>query len=108
MSEEDFRDVTIHVDLCQFTKAVMAASAMIEATAKQYDNVSAEFKDGLLMLCKEMKSHADYIYAGVIEPNETFQLTTKIGVKSEIDKLDSLIGVFERVQKKKSSDKKGE
>lgn len=108
MSEESFRDVTINVNLSQFTKAVMAASAMIETTAEQYDDVSAEFSDGLLALCKEIKSHADYIYAGVIEPSETIQLTTKIGIKAEIDKLDDLIDAFEQVQKKKSSDKKGD
>lgn len=60
------------------------------------------------MLCKEMKSHADYIYTSAIEPSETIQLTTKIGVKAEIDKLDKLIDAFEQVQKKKSSDKKGD
>lgn len=100
MSEKDFRDVTINVNLSQFTKAVMSASAMIETTAEQYDDVSVEFSDGLLALCKEIKSHADYIYAGVIEPSETIQLTTKIGIKAEIDKLDSLIDAFEQVQKK--------
>lgn len=43
MSEKVFRGATIHVDLCQFTKAIMAASAMIETTAEQYDDVSVEF-----------------------------------------------------------------
>ena len=72
--------------------------------------MSAEFSDGLLALCKEIKSHADYIYTGVIEPSETIQLTTKIGIKAEIDKLDDLIDAFEHVQKKqpKLEGKKGE
>lgn len=102
MSEESFREVVVNVNLSQFTKAVTAASAMIETTAKQYNNVSAEFSDGLFALCKEIKSHANYIYASVIEPSKTVQLTTKVSIKAEIDKLDSLIDAFEQVQKKKS------
>lgn len=77
MSEEISRGATIHVDLGQFTKAIMVASTIIETTAEHRDDVSAEFSDGLLMLGKEMKSHADYIYTGAIEPSETIQLTTK-------------------------------
>lgn len=42
------------------------------------------------------------IYTVAIKSSKTVLLTTKIRIKSEIDKLDSLIDAFEQVQKKQS------
>ena len=108
MSEEITRTVTITVNLSQFTKAVMAARAMIEAAVERYDDTATSFNEGLLALGNEMKTHADYIYTVAIESSKTVLLTTKIRIKSEIDKLDSIIDAFEQAQKKQSSNKKGE
>jgi hypothetical protein len=104
MSEEITRTATITVNLSQFTKAVMTVCAMVEAAIEQYDDASTGFNEGILVLGNEMKTHADYIYNAAIESSKTIQLTTKISIKSEIDKLDSLIDAFEQVQKKQSSD----
>lgn len=101
MSEEISKTVTVCVNLNQFTRAVMAACAMIEAAVEQYDD-TATFNEGLLALGNEMKTHADYIYTVAIKSSKTVLLTTKIRIKSEIDKLDSLIDAFEQVQKKQS------
>lgn len=106
MSEKLEKNITLCVNMAQFTKAVMAVSAMVEATVERYDDTSKEFNDGLLALGNEMKTYADYIYEAVIEGSKTISLTTKISVKSEIDKLDSLMDAFEEVQKKKSIEKK--
>lgn len=108
MSEEISKTVTVCVSLNQFAKAVMAACAMIEAAVEQYDDTATSFNEGLLALGNEMKTHADYIYNAVIESSKTISLTTKIRIKSDIDKLDNLIDALEQVQKKQSSKKKGE
>jgi fructoselysine-6-P-deglycase FrlB-like protein len=107
MSEEISKTVTVCVSLNQFAKAVMAACAMIEAAVEQYDDTATRFNEGLLALGNEMKTHVDYIYTVAIKSSETVLLTTKIRIKSEIDKLDSLIDAYEQVQKKQSSKKKG-
>ena len=107
MSEEISKTVTVCVSLNQFAKAVMAACAMIEAAVEQYDDTTTRFNEGLLALGNEMKTHVDYIYNAVIESNKTVLLTTKIRIKSEIDKLDRLIDAYEQVQKKQSSNKEG-
>lgn len=107
MSEEISKTVTVCVNPNQFTKAVMAVCAMIEAAVEQYDDASTSFNEGMLALSNEMKTHADYIYTVAIESSKTVLLTTKIRIKSEIDKLDSLIDAFEQVQKKQSGKKKG-
>lgn len=106
MSEEISKTVTVCVSLNQFTKAVMAACAMIEAAVEQYDDTATGFSEGLLALGNEMKIHADYIYTVAIKSGKTVLPTTKIRIKSEIDKLDSLIDAYEQVQKKQSSKKK--
>lgn len=106
MSEKITRTATITVDLSQFTKAVVATCAMVEATIEQYDDTATRFNEGLLALGNEMKTHADYIYTVAIKSSKTVLLTTKIRIKSEIDKLDSLMDAYEQVQKK-SSGKKG-
>ena len=106
MSEKITRTATITVDLSQFTKAVVATCAMIEAAVEQYDDTATRFNEGLLALGNEMKTHADYIYTVAIKSSKTVLLTTKIRIKSEIDKLDSLMDAYEQVQKK-SSGKKG-
>lgn len=100
MSEEVIATTTAWVDLGQLTKAVVAACAMVEAAIEQYDDASTGFNEGILALGNEMKTHADYIYNAVIESSKTIQLTTKISIKSEIDKLDNLIDAFGQVQKK--------
>lgn len=107
MSEEISKTVTVCVSLNQFTKAVMAACAMIEAAVEQYDDTATRFNEGLLALGNEMKTHADYIYTVAIKSSKTVLLTTKIRIKAEIDKLDSLIDAYEQIQKKQSSKKKG-
>lgn len=108
MSEEISKTVTVCVSLNQFAKAVMAACAMIEAAVEQYDDTATRFNEGLLALGNEMKTHADYIYTVAIKSSKTVLLTTKIRIKSEIDKLDRLIiDAFEQVQKKQSGKKKG-
>lgn len=106
MSEEISKTVTVCVSLNQFAKAVMAACAIIEAAVEQYDDASTRFNEGLLALGNEMKTHADHIYTVAIESSDDVSLTTKIRIKSEIDKLDRLIDAFEQVQKKQSSRKK--
>ena len=106
MSEEITKTATITVSLSQFAKAVMAVCAMVEAAVEQYDDTATSFNEGLLALGNEMKTHADYIYTVAIKSSKTVLLTTKICIKAEIDKLDSLIDAFEQVQKKKSSKKK--
>nr|DAV53598.1 MAG TPA: hypothetical protein [Caudoviricetes sp.] len=107
MSEEITRTATITVDLSRFTKAVMATCAMIEAAIEQYDDASTGFDEWMLALGNEMNTYADYIYEAVIEPSKTASLTAKIRIKSEIDKLDSLIDAFEQAIKKQSNNKKG-
>ena len=102
MSEKITRTATINVDLSRFTKAIVATCAMVEAAIEQYDDVSTGFNEGMLALGNEMKTYVDYIYNAVIEPSKTVLLTTKIRIKSDIDKLDNLIDAFEQVQKKKS------
>lgn len=97
MSEEITRTATITVGLAQFTKAIMAVCAMVEATIEQYDDTSTGFNEGILALGNEMKTHADYIYNVAIESSKTVLLTTKIRIKSEIDKLDRLIDAYEQV-----------
>ena len=106
MSEKITRTATINVDLSRFTKAVVATCAMVEAAIEQYDDASTGFNEGILALGNEMKTYADCIYTVAIESSKTVLLTTKIRIKSEIDKLDRLIDAFEQVQKK-SSGKKG-
>lgn len=106
MSEEISKTVTVCVSLNQFARAVMAACAMIEVAVEQYDDASTGFNEGLLALGNEMKTHADYIYTVAIKSSKTVLLTTKIRIKSEIDKLDSLVDAFEQVQKKQSGKKK--
>jgi hypothetical protein len=107
MSEKITRTATITVDLSRFTKAVAATCAMVEVAIEQYDDTATSFNEGILALGNEMKTYADYIYNAAIESNDDVSLTTKIRIKSEIDKLDSLIDAFEQVQKKQSSNKKG-
>lgn len=107
MSEEISKTMTVCVSLNQFTKAVMAVCAMIEAAIEQYDDTSTSFNDGILALGNEMKVHAGHIYNVAIEYSDDVSLTTKISIKSEIDRLDALVDAFEQVQKKKSSKKKG-
>jgi hypothetical protein len=102
MSEEITRTATINVDLSQLTKAVMATCAMVEATIEQYDDASTGFNEGILALGNEMKTYADYIYTVAIKSSKTVQLTAKINIKSDIDKLDNLIDAFEQVQKRQS------
>ena len=102
MSEEITRTATITVDLSRFTRAIVAACAMIEAAVEQYGDTSTGFNEGILALCNEMKTYADYIYEAAIESSKTISLTTKIRIKSDIDKLDNLIDAFEQVQKRKS------
>lgn len=107
MSEEINKTMTVCASLKQFAKAVTATCAMIEAAVEQYDDASTSFNEGMLALGNEMKTHADYIYTVAIESSKTVLLTTKIRIKSEIDKLDRLIDAFEQVQKKQSGKKKG-
>ena len=107
MSEEITRTATINVDLSRFTKAITATCAMIEAAVEQYDDTATNFNDGILALGNEMNTYADYIYNAVIESSKTIQLTTKIRIKSEIDKLDNLIDAYEQAIKKQSNNKKG-
>ena len=107
MSEKITRTATITVDLSQFTKAVMAICAMVEAAIERYDDTATSFNEELLALGNEMKTHAGHIYTVAIESSKTVLLTTKIRIKSEIDKLDSLIDAFEQVTKKQSNNKKG-
>ena len=90
------------LDLGQLAKAVTAVCEMIEAAVEQYDDTATSFNEGLLALGNEMKTHADHIYTVAIESSKTVLLTTKIRIKSDIDKLDNLIDAFEQVQKKKS------
>ncbi len=106
MSEEINKTMTVCVSLKQFAKATMAVYAMIEAAIEQYDDTATSFNEGLLALGNEMKTHVDYIYTVAIESSKTVLLTTKIRIKSEIDKLDRLIDAYEQVQKKQSSKKK--
>ena len=106
MSEEINKTMTVCVSLNQFIRAVTAACATIEAAVEQYDDTATSFNEGLLALGNEMKTHADYIYTVAIESSKTVLLTTKIRIKSEIDKLDRLIDAYEQVQKKQSSRKK--
>lgn len=107
MSEEINKTMTVCVSLKQFARAVMAACAMVEAAVEQYDDTATSFNEGLLALGNEMKTHADYIYTVAIESSKTVLLTTKIRIKSEIDKLDRLIDAYEQVQKKQPGNKKG-
>ena len=107
MSEEINKTMTVCVSLNQFTKAVMAVCAMIEAAIEQYDDTATRFNEGLLALGNEMKTHVDYIYTVAIESSKTVLLTTKIRINSEIDKLDRLIDAYEQVQKKQPGKKKG-
>ena len=107
MSEEISKTATVCVSLNRLAKAVMAACAMIEAAVEQYDDASTSFNEGMLALGNEMKTHADYIYTVAIESSKTVLLTTKIRIKSEIDKLDRLIDAYEQVQKKQPSNKEG-
>ena len=107
MSEEITRTATINVDLSRFTKAIMAICAMIEAAVEQCDDTATGFGEGLLALGNEMKTHADYIYTVAIKSSKTVLLTTKIRIKSEIDKLDRLIDAYEQAIKKQSNNKKG-
>lgn len=106
MSKKLKKDITLCVSMAQFVKAVMTTCAMVEAAAEQYDESSVGFNKGILALGNEMKTHADYIYNAVIEDSKTTLLTTKISIKAEIDKLDSLMDAFEQVMKKHSDDKK--
>lgn len=106
MSEKITKDVTVCVDLKQFTRAVMATCAMLEAAIENYGDMSIKFNDGLTALANEMKVHADYIHDVAIEPSKTISLTTKVSVKSEIDKLGALLEAYEQLQKKQSGDKK--
>jgi hypothetical protein len=107
MSEEVTAITTAWVDLEQLTKAVMAACAMIEAAVEQYDDTATRFNEGLLALGNEMKTHAGNIYTVAIESSDDVSLTTKIRIKSDIDKLDNLIDAFKQVIKKQSNNKKG-
>ena len=107
MSEEITRTATITVDLSRFAKAIVSVCAMVEAAIEQYDDTATSFNEGILALGNEMKTYADYIYNAVIESSKTISLTTKIRIKSDIDKLDSLIDAFERVMNKQSNKKKG-
>ena len=107
MSEEISKTMTVYVSLNQFARAVMAACAMIEAAVEQCDDTATSFNEGLWALGNEMKTHADYIYNAAIEPIKTISLTTKIRIKSEIDKLDRLIDAYEQVREKQSGKKKG-
>ena len=107
MSEEISKTVTVCVSLNQFAKAVMAVRVMVEAAIEQYDDTATSFNEWILALGNEMKTYADYIYNAVIESSKTISLTTKIRIKSDIDKLDNLIDAFEQAQKKQSSKKKG-
>ena len=97
MSEKLEKNITLCVNMAQFTKAIVATNAMVEAAIEQYDESSVGFNEGILALGNEMKTYADYIYEAVIEDSKTISLTTKISVKSEIDKLDSLVDAFEQV-----------
>lgn len=105
MSEEVIATTTAWVDLGQLTKAVMAVCAMIEAA--RYDDTATRFNEGLLALGNEMKTHAGHIYTVAIKSSDDVSLTTKISVKSEIDKLDNLIDAYEQIMKKQSNNKKG-
>ena len=106
MSEEITRTATMAVSLSQFTKAVMTICAMVEAAVEQYGDTATSFNDGMLALGNEMKTHADYIYTVAIESSDDVSLTTKISIKSEIDRLDRLIDAFEQVQKKQSKEER--
>lgn len=107
MSEEISKTVTVCVSLNQFTRAVIAACAMIEAAVEQYDDTATRFNEELLALGNEMKAHACHIYTVAVEDSDDVSLVTKIGIKSEIDRLDALVDTLEQVQKKQSSKKKG-
>lgn len=108
MDEEVIATTTACVNLGQLAKAVTAVCAMIEAAIEQYDDTATSFNDGLLALSNEIKTHAGYIYTVAIKSSDDVSLTTKISIKSEIDRLDALVDAFEQVQKKKSSNKKGD
>ena len=107
MDEEVIATTTAWVDLGQLSKAVTAVCAMIEAAIERYDDTSTSFNDGILALGNEMKVHAGHIYTVAIEFSDDVSLTTKINIKSEIDKLDRLIDAYEQVQKKQLERKKG-
>jgi hypothetical protein len=107
MSEEVIATTTAWVNLGQLTKAVMAVCAMIEAAVEQYDDTATRFNEGLLALGNEMKTHAGHIYTVAIESSDDVSLTTKIRIKSNIDKLDNLIDAYEQAIKKQSNNKKG-
>lgn len=100
MSEEVIATTTACVDLGQLAKAVAAVCAMIEAAIERYDDTSTRFNDGILALGDEIKVHAGHIYTVAIEGSDDVSLTTKISIKSEIDRLDALVDAFEQVQKK--------
>lgn len=97
-------------NIMQLSKAMAAMTSIVTAlccaTEDEFNNVSADYLDGMLALAKEMSIHADMICDVVIDGRDDIDETAKIHIKADKAKLaattDELESIVDKLIKKES------